>query len=411
MSKKIKKIGLLLILVLLSSGVYAQFFHLSEYEDIDKVDIPFRYQNDLIVIDVVFQDLFPLKFIYDTGAEHTILLHKEITDVAGMPYEKEINVLGADFETVITAYLVRGVKLKINNIKLDNQSILALKEDYFHFDEHLGEEIHGILGAEIFKNFLVKINYQKQVLTLIEHDAFKKKKGYEAVPIDIFNHRPYVHIVSSVNDMEIDSLKVMIDTGAGLALLLHPETNKKLIMPEKIIKGRLGKGLGGYLQGYVGRTKYVKIGNYDLRDLVTNFQDLPIHVDKNYLNGRNGILGNRFLFKFHVVFDFVNEILYLKPNRSFNKKTVFDRSGLYVITSGFDQNTFNIQFVVENSPAYDCGLRVNDEILTVNRIPIAFYSLSTLNRIFRKRVGKKIRLKISRDGVKMIKKFRLRELI
>ena len=77
-----KKIGLLILLIVFFSNARGQFFHLSEHGNIKKVDIPFSYRNDLIIMDVVFQNVFPLKFIYDTGAEHTIMLHKEITDIA-----------------------------------------------------------------------------------------------------------------------------------------------------------------------------------------------------------------------------------------------------------------------------------------------------------------------------------------
>ncbi|HOY18537.1 MAG TPA: hypothetical protein PLC89_14620, partial [Haliscomenobacter sp.] len=43
------------------------------------VDIPFDYENNFIVIKLMFNDIFPLKFIFDTGAENTILTKREIT--------------------------------------------------------------------------------------------------------------------------------------------------------------------------------------------------------------------------------------------------------------------------------------------------------------------------------------------
>ena len=38
-----------------------------------QIDIPFEYTNNFIILTVHFNGLLPLKFIFDTGAEHTIL--------------------------------------------------------------------------------------------------------------------------------------------------------------------------------------------------------------------------------------------------------------------------------------------------------------------------------------------------
>ena len=43
-----------------------------------KVEIPFERQGNFIIVKVTFEGLFPLRFILDTGAEHTILTKKEL---------------------------------------------------------------------------------------------------------------------------------------------------------------------------------------------------------------------------------------------------------------------------------------------------------------------------------------------
>ena len=133
---------------------------------VDKVEVPFTFQNNFIIIDVVFDDIFPLKFIFDTGSENTILIKKEFTDVLDISYEREFKVLGADFESVLTAYLIRQINVDIPNLLGQNLDMLVLKEDYFQFEAYTGLKIHGILGMDLFKTFTIQIDYQKQKLIL-----------------------------------------------------------------------------------------------------------------------------------------------------------------------------------------------------------------------------------------------------
>ena len=77
---------------------------------VKQVEMPFEYDNNFIVVDVLMNGLVPLKFIFDTGAEHTILTRREITDVLGVPYRRRFTVLGADMKTELHAYLVRNIQ-------------------------------------------------------------------------------------------------------------------------------------------------------------------------------------------------------------------------------------------------------------------------------------------------------------
>ncbi|MEL7377520.1 MAG: hypothetical protein AAFN65_11205, partial [Bacteroidota bacterium] len=46
-----------------------------------RVEIPFRFENNFIVVPVLIQNLIPVNFIIDTGAEHTIILDRTLTDI------------------------------------------------------------------------------------------------------------------------------------------------------------------------------------------------------------------------------------------------------------------------------------------------------------------------------------------
>ena len=109
-----------------------------------QVDIPFEYNHNFIIITLHFNGFLPLKFIFDTGAEHTILTKREIGDLMRIQYEREFRVLGSDLKTPLIAYLARRTSFEIpEKVIAPSEDILVIQDDYFRFKENIGLEIHG----------------------------------------------------------------------------------------------------------------------------------------------------------------------------------------------------------------------------------------------------------------------------
>lgn len=401
----------LLLLLLCCLELPAQSY-LQSLQTVRKIDIPFEYDNDLIVVKVTFNHLFPLKFIFDTGAEHTILARKEVTDLFGVPYEREFKLLGSDMKTQLTAYLVRNIHLKIGDMVIPNHSMLVLDDDYFRFQEVAGVEIHGILGADAFRGLIVKINYDRKVITLMKKNFFKGPgKGYDTTDIEVYRNKPYITTEVAIRRDSSARVKLLLDTGATLSMMLYTDTHPSLQLPPHTLKGQIGAGLGGYLEGYLGRVNQLSFGGEHFNQVLTNFQEVNEGVDTMLLFGRNGIIGNKLLNRFHVILDYTSEKMYLKPSRRFSKKFEYDKSGLVVIAAGQRLNSFVILDVLEGSPAAEAGLLKGDEIRRVNLRPAGFLSLGDLHRLFSRKTGKRIKIVVIRHGQKLKKSFILRKLI
>ena len=377
-----------------------------------KIEIPFERQDNFIVLKILFQGLFPLRFILDTGAEHTILTKKEITNLLGIPYDREITIMGTDMKTQIKAYIARKIRLEITGLTLV-KDILVLDEDYFKFDQFSGMDIQGILGAEVFKGYILKIDYYKQILTIFDPSVFKpsEHRKFEELPIETMRSKPYIRLNAQIKKDTNVSLKLLLDTGAALSLLLHTYSTPGLVLPPQVIKGNIGNGLGGQIEGYLGRIHALKIGSYNLGNFVSHFQELNSDTDSTYLNARNGLIGSDILSRFTIILDFHQDKAYFQPNRFFKTQFNYDKSGLVIIANGVNLNQFTIYDVEPNSPASEADLRKGDEILSVNYVPSSLLHLANLNFRFQKKAGKKARLVISRDGKKLIKTIVLRDLI
>jgi len=378
----------------------------------EKIEIPFRFENNFILLDVTFNKIFPLTFIFDTGSENTVLTHKTFADMMDIDYDRKYTIVGSDLQQELLVHLARGVQLDLKTVPSQKVPILVLDENYFQFEKYTGLKIHGILGMDLFKLVVIQIDYQKKKLILYRPDNFKRPSSkFKKYYVDVYRSKMYLEVAGKVNQTATIPLKLLVDTGANIALLLHNDSDSSITLPPKLIPGKLGDGLGGYIEGYMGRTQQLTIEPYEFTNLTTHFQQVPITLDSLNLNDRHGILGNSILSRFNIIMaPFKNE-LYLKPEKKYNRGFKFDRSGITLIASGLHLNQFTILDVLPNSPAMEAGLQPGDEMRSINFLPTRFYSLNDLLWKFQKRVGKRFRLKVLRDGEEHIIRFRLRDLI
>ncbi|MEO1258016.1 MAG: PDZ domain-containing protein [Bacteroidota bacterium] len=400
-----------MILPCLIASICQGQFAYERFENFKKIDLPFEYKNNLIIVDVTLNRLFPLKFIFDTGAENTILAKREVTDMLKVAYEREFKLLGSDMTTELTAYLVRDIHFKSHDLVIPSHGMLVLKEDYFRFEEVAGIEVHGILGADVFRNLVVRINYDRKIITLSKRPYFKRPNDYEEIPIEVSRSKPYIRTKLQISPDSTLSVKLLLDSGAMLPFILNTNTDSSLHLPPTVINGKLGAGLGGYLEGFVGRVHSLDFGSKNFKEVVTNFQDISAAIDTSLLNGRNGIIGNQILNRFHIIFDYPTEKIYVKPNRRYKNKFKFDKSGMVIIAADINLNSFIVHEVIANSPAYEAGVKPGDKLTSINGLPPALLSLNNINKILSKREGKKIKLRVKRNEERILFKFKLRKLI
>ncbi len=82
---------------------------------------------------------------------------------------------------------------------------------------------------------------------------------------------------------------------------------------------------------------------------------------------------------------------------------------MMLAASGKRLDTFVVYDIVPGSPADLAGIRINDRVRSVNGSPAALHSLEVLTNKFYGKAGKKIRVVLEREGVRMKVEFVLRE--
>jgi hypothetical protein len=397
-----------LLLFLLVSFLYAkaQTLGFSLANGRKRVEIPVEIHNNLVVVPVLLNGTLPLKFIIDTGVRTAILTQKTYTDILNLSYARKYTIAGPGGEQVIEAYVTNGVDLQLPGVDGHGHALLVLEEDYLELRNYLGTDVHGVLGYELFSRFVVKVNYQDKLLTLMVPEKLHLGRKYETLPMEVEDTKPYLLARVKQSNGTEKTLKLMVDSGASHSLLLDPASDTSIVVPVNASSCVVGRGLGGEIRGKTGRLDEFGLGRFAMKNVIVNFPDANSYIDTLKVSEvfRNGTLGGEMLSRFTVIYDFSKEQLHLKKNAMFKKGFYYNLSGLTLRAKGTRLNLFEITDVRKASASDKAGLLVGDEIVSVNGIKASEINLNQLNGLLNLKPGKRINLAIKRDTVVLLKK-------
>jgi hypothetical protein len=279
----------------------------------------------------------------------------------------------------------------------------------------MGIKVHGILGYDLFKNFIVSINYANQTISFFNPSDFRKKLWfYHEMDMFVENTKPYIYQEILLADSTRLEAKLMIDTGASHSLMLHQNSDVSIELPAVSIRDILGAGIAGEIEGYVGRIKKLKMNNkFEFEDVIARFPDEGSYKDVILNTNRNGTIGGGILKRFNVYFDYQNDKVYLRRNKFYKEEFSYDMSGISVAAKGelYLRPYYVIEKIRPNTPASDAGLKVDDVILRMNGNYGIDLNLNKINNLLTKKPGKRIKLKIKRGEETLQVEFLLEKFI
>lgn len=363
-----------------------------------RAKIPFKFVHNLIIIQARINNSVPLNFILDSGVKNILITRLYFTDSLELNDVNKISVRGLGEGHSIEAYESKGNNLHMPGIRGVNNKVYVLMEDVFNLSMRMGMPVHGIIGYDIFKNFIVKINYSSRVITLYGPDEkIKKRRRAEQYPLYIEGTKPYVYGKIRQHNGDTVNVKLVVDTGASNSISLYLPTDERLLLPPKVMKAYLGRGLSGDINGQIGRLEAFSLGKYELEDLTASYPDEEsIRLALN-LAGRNGNLGSDILSRFTVIFDYPHNRLTMIPNRRFKEPFNYNMAGFEVTTPLPGTNVYIVSNVIEDSPAKLVGLEAGDQLLHVNGRSCTEIMLPELLQLLESKPGKKLRLRLRRE--------------
>ncbi|MGB5238333.1 MAG: aspartyl protease family protein [Flavobacteriaceae bacterium] len=436
----------LLLLFWLPFKAGAQHYHLPDGEKYEK--IKFQLVNNLIIVPIEVNGI-ELSFILDSGVRRPILFNLSERDSISLNNVSEISIQGLGNGEPIKALVSKGNIFKIKDVVNESQQLYVVLDKEMNFSPRLGMPIHGIIGYDLFRDFVVDINYHAQSLKLHDPRYYKNKvtKRDQRLPISIIGNKSYVDGSVVMEDEREVPVKLLVDTGSGDALWLFRDLEKGLGVPEKNFHDYLGKGLNGHIFGRRTKITGIKIGRFELNDVKAAFPDMESYAAIVNLGNRNGSVGGEVLKRFDIVFNYsMNEII-MRKNGHFGEPFHYNMSGIDVqhngvryiaekikearpATVGTTAYDFgNVQLIKEDvtrlslvpeivvsgiragSPADEAGLKEGDIIIAINGKKIHRYKLQEVVKLLNEKEGKRIQVLIERYNRDLLFSFVLENVL
>lgn len=395
---RLPKILLVIVLSFQSFCSLAQMPGFFLEEGTKRLEIPFLDFSDLIIINVSINGSMPMNFLLDTGVKANLLFNKALGDELDLLYTRKLNLMGADGKSILSASISPNNKLNISGLDGFGQTILVLDEEFVNLDRVLGIPVHGVIGYEFFKFNPVKVDYDNNIITFYKPSAMKRKPfSYKRLKMELYNGKPYINSWINQSAGSPMNVKLLVDTGANHGLLLNTETSEDIVLPKNILKSELGTSLGGELSGVIGRTPTVRIGKLKFKRVITSYPDETQFSDIIIETGRQGAIGSDIISRTKIIFDYPHERIYYKRGASYRESFEYDMSGLTVRLMPTSDKRLYVHQLREGSPADLKGIKVGDEIISVNGLPIQFWELSSIVELLRSKDGRKIKFEVVRQ--------------
>jgi hypothetical protein len=260
-----------------------------------------------------------------------------------------------------------------------------------------GQPCDGILGMDFFAKNVVSIDLDKKAFSINTTVPKKVRETFVAVPLKQF----YQHFTTEVLVNDAQTLDLLIDTGDNGSISLNSEGWQKVFSANQTNEVSITvAGVGNHVaQSKIGVVGKIAIGGLNYTNLHATYiqnPDDPSH------------LGLGFFRRHNVTFDFANQMLYLEPSQNFSMSDEEDMSGLHLLRDG---ETTIVYSVDENSPAFDCGIRAQDNIESVNGRSAASLTMKAIRLILQSRDKDIITLKVRRGDDLLDFKFALKKII
>ncbi len=377
------------------------------------ITIDFKSASNLIIIPVTINDSDTLNFILDTGVRHPIITELPFVNKLNLNYMMPYEVKGLGEGHDLTAYRSGDNTLNINGlITARNQEVQMVIDENFQISHMLGIPVHGLIGFNLFKDYVVEIDYINEKLTLNkpEYYKYRDRKRDIILPLMFDGNKPFVRTSIVTDDLKEVPVKLLVDTGASDAIWLSEKSDSRIGLPENHIETFLGRGLSGDLYGVKGRIDGIWVGPLVLSEPIVAFPNSDLIEQLISSNDRNGTLGAEILRRFQVTVDYRNARLTLRPTSDVKDEFNYNMSGMEVINPMPGLPIFTITNVVENSPAYYAGLKVDDQILSINSSNHNSLELNDIVLLLQSRENKKIKLKVLREGEEFKTSFELKKM-
>ena len=446
--KRLKTYQLALLIALFASlsSLQGQRYQLLGKSD-KSAKVRFELINNLMVIPMEVNGT-KLSFLLDTGVSTPILFNLSDSDSLELNNVSKISIRGLGTGEAVEALKSDGNTFRLSSLINPNQQVYVVLDREMNFSPTLGIPIHGIIGYDLFKDYVVEVNYARRFLRFYEPEAYREREDPKAMklPLEIEDRKAYLQAGVMLQDGEELTVKLLMDTGSSDAVWLFQGSEDGLEVPQKHYDDYLGKGLSGSIYGKRTKVKQIRLGEHVLEDAKAAFPDMESFWALSELSDRDGSAGGELLKRFNMVVNYPDGEITLQKNAHFTEPFHFNMAGIEIEHAGMryiaeritdnkgvvlqdEEDTFGtVQILTQSqtrlslvpeivvsairagSPAAEVGLQEGDVILAVNGKSVHHYKLQEVMKMINEKKGKRVRLLIERLNNDLLFSFVLREV-
>jgi len=376
------------------------------------VAIPFIDASNLIIVPVRINSSKSLNFILDTGVKVPTITELPDSSQLNLKFLQPLKLTGLGELKKVNAYASFNNKIEFPGLTGYNQTIHVLDNPDFRISPLIGIPVHGVIGFNLFKDYVVKIDYARKIIYLYQPERFNMKRALrksETVSLELTASKPLMKATVTIENNKIVPVKLMVDLGFSDAVWLSPVSDNRLQPPGNSIETFLGRGMAGNLYGKKGRIQAIRIGKTEFAGPIASFPDTS-HIGGTLGKERNGSVGGEILRRFIVVIDYQNQRMLLQPGRHIHEPFNDNMSGIDIVNPMPGLPYYKIINVREGSPGDLAGLLPNDVIVYINHTAAKDISLSEINQLLMSRENRNIKMLVKRDGKLIRADFRLQKV-
>lgn len=367
--------------------------------------VPFHLNGTAIVLPVQIGSSDTLWFALDTGAGAGSV-NQPVAERLGMDFGGQSVAQGAAGS--VESRQLKTFTMKIGAITLRNERGSAFP--FVGLAPRMGHELDGIVGSELFRRYVVEVDYAHSTLRLYEPSDYHYGGTGERLPLTFTSNLPYIHAAIDLSDGRRLEGRFVIDTGSSQGVILLPLFAEQESVAATVHKtvAMTGQAVGGLTQSLTGRLAGIELGSLRLnKPLVSISQGGPAHFA---VAGSAGNVGGAILKKFRCTFDYSRSEMILEPVSDLSDPIPFDASGIVLVTQGAAFDTIVVSRVIPQSPADEAGIQVGDRLVSIDGTPASDVGVTRVRERLR-RTGDSVTLAVARGAQTLTVPLRLRDLL
>lgn len=355
----------------------------------DSVHIPVQIRGNLIYVRGRIGDSDSLWIVLDSGAGSSVIDDDRARELR-LDVRDGGEAHGAGGTT--SAGRVSDVTIAIPGLTIEHASLTAIPLG--NLAGSAGRRIDVILGEPLLRRFVVRIDYERAELTIVDPARFQAPAGAASLPLRYQGNLPYVTARVTLPGQPAAEGRFVIDTGSANSIILGApfvREHHALDAVGKTIETR-GNGVGGQSQNRLGRVDSLELAGFGLsRPTATlRVSDTGVIAAK----GAIGNIGGDVLRRFTVTFDYSRDRMYLEPNAHLGDPFEADMAGIGM-QMNLGTHRLDVTWIQADSPASESGIQTGDAIELVDGATPESLDMPRLRAMFR-RPGETHQLQVRR---------------